>query len=162
MDINISQILFQIVNFSVVVGALTILLYKPILKIFEERARRIEEGLNAAVESVKKQSEIDELKKEAKKTIAKEKAAIIKEAHSQADEAKTVILNDAKTEAQELIAKMKAEWDNEQQNMLKQSRAQMVEAVIQTAEKVLNEKLSNDKKQRELIDSQLNSILKSL
>lgn len=162
MDINLSQIFFQIVNFSVVVGALTILLYKPILKIFEERARRIEEGLKAAVESVKKQEEIDELKKEAKKTIAKEKAAILKEAHTQADEVKAVLLNDAKTEAQELIVKMKADWDNEQQNMLKQSRSQMVEAVIQTAEKVLSEKLSADKKQKELIDTQLDSILKSL
>ena len=48
MEIDISQILFQIVNFSVVLAALTFLLYKPIFKMFLERAKRIEEGQKAA------------------------------------------------------------------------------------------------------------------
>lgn len=162
MDINIAQILFQIVNFSVVVGALTILLYKPILKIFEERARRIEEGQKAATEAIKGQEQIEELRKEAKKATAKEKALELKEAHAQAEETKAQILEEAKAEAQKQIEKMKAEWNAEQQDMMKKSQAAMVEAVIQTSEKILGETLHSDKKQKELIDSELKNILKAL
>lgn len=162
MDINLSQILFQIVNFSVVVGALTILLYKPILKIFAERARRIEEGQKAATQAIKSQEQIEVMKQDAKKNLSKEKAAALKEAFTQGEETKAQILEDARIEAQKQIEKMKADWKAEQQNMLKQSHEAMINAVIQTTEKVLGEKLQSDKKQKEMIDSELSSVLKSL
>lgn len=162
MDINIAQILFQIVNFSVVVGALTILLYKPILKIFEERARRIEEGQKAATAAIKGNEQIDEMRKEVKKEIAKEKAKELKEAHVQAEEMKAQILAEAKEEAQKQIAKLKTEWLAEQQDMLKKSQTAIVEAVIQTSEKVLGESLKTDKKQKDLIESELKNVLKAL
>jgi len=38
MDIQLPQIIFQIVNFGVVVGALTYLLYKPVKKMLDERS----------------------------------------------------------------------------------------------------------------------------
>lgn len=162
MDINVAQILFQIVNFSVVVGALTILLYKPILKIFEERARRIDEGQKAAAEAVKMQESMEELKREAKKSLSKEKAVALKDVHTQAEESRAQILAEAKADAQKLIDKMKSDWENEQKNMMKQAHASMVEAVIQTTEKVLAKELSSDKKQKELIDAELTNALKSL
>ena len=84
MDIKVTQILFQIVNFSVVVDALTYLLYKPVLKIFEERTRRIEEGQKAAEQSLKSREEVDAMKAEMQTALKKERAQMLKAAQEEA------------------------------------------------------------------------------
>ena len=66
MNIVFPQILFQIINFSIVMGALWYLLYEPVMKIFSERAKRIEEGQLAAQEAIAQQEKIDELKENTK------------------------------------------------------------------------------------------------
>ena len=63
MDIQLPQILFQAINFSVVMGALTFLLYKPVLKMFDERSQKISEGLKAAEAALKEKEELDQTRK---------------------------------------------------------------------------------------------------
>ena len=45
MDIQLPQIIYQLVNFGVVFGAVTYLLYKPVQKILDERSKRIADSL---------------------------------------------------------------------------------------------------------------------
>ena len=45
MDIQLPQIIFQLVNFGVVFGAIVYLLYKPTQKILDERAKRVADTL---------------------------------------------------------------------------------------------------------------------
>jgi F0F1-type ATP synthase membrane subunit b/b' len=53
MEINFLQILFQAINFGVVFGAITFLLYKPVMKMLDERAKKIAEGQSAAEKSIR-------------------------------------------------------------------------------------------------------------
>ena len=64
MQINAIQIILQIVNFAVLVTVLTKFLYKPILKILEGRAQRIQEGLEAAEKSLEERAAVEEKKQE--------------------------------------------------------------------------------------------------
>ena len=161
MEILVSQILFQIVNFSVVVGLLSYLLYKPVLKIFEERAKRIEEGQKAAQAALVQQEKINELKENAQKQMKKEKAAVLEAATAEAQEQQQQILAEAREQATQLIAEMKEKFEQEQEQRLSQMRQEIVEAVVTATERVVGQKLTA-KDQSTLIDKELNTLLKSL
>jgi len=161
MDIQISQIIFQIINFSVVVGALTFLLYKPVLKIFDERARRIEEGQKAAEKAIETQEQIEEMKAKAQKEIQKERAQIIEEAQAEAKKRKTAAIAEAKKEAQAEVEKLKTGWQEEKEQLIKNTRNEMTEAVIKATQVVIGSALDT-KEQKKLIDSELNTLLKQI
>lgn len=161
MDIQISQIIFQIINFSVVVGALTFLLYKPVLKIFDERARRIEEGQKAAEKAIETQEQIEEMKAKAQKEIQKERTKVLETAQADAKKRRSDIVAEAKKEAQAEVEKLKAGWQEEKEHLIKSSRSEMTDAVIQATKVVIGSALDS-KEQKKLIDSELNSLLKQI
>jgi len=63
MEINFFQIIFQIINFTILLLLLKKFLYKPILKILKQRAQKIEEGIEAAEKSIEERDKLEELKK---------------------------------------------------------------------------------------------------
>jgi len=48
LGINLPSLLAQIINFTILLVVLYLLAYKPLLKILDERRRRIQEGLESA------------------------------------------------------------------------------------------------------------------
>lgn len=161
MDIQLTQILFQLVNFTAVLGALTYLLYKPILKIFDERSRRIHEGQKAAEEALATRENLEEMKKEAKTALKRERTQLLKEAQEEADKQKELIISEARKQAKMELEKSKDGWRQEKAQLLKDSKAEMSDAVLLVAEKLVGEHLSSASDQK-LIDRELNAILKSL
>ena len=161
MDIQLPQILFQIVNFSVVAGALTYLLYKPVQKIFEERADRIAQAQKAAEETLAQQSKLDEQARKIKKDAEKQAAEILEEAKQKAEARRKQMLAEAKAEADTQRSKLMDEWATEKQQMLKEMRQELVDAVIATSQKVLGEKLDK-KAHSKLIDQELDAIVKTI
>ena len=65
LGINISGLLTQIISFSILVGILYSFLYKPILKMLDNRSNKIKESLSKATE-VQAQSEETETAIQAK------------------------------------------------------------------------------------------------
>lgn len=161
MDIQISQIIFQIINFSVVVGALTFLLYKPVLKIFDERAKRIQEGQKAAEKAIASQEKLEEMKAKAEAEIKKERAEVLEKAQTEAKSRKQTLLAEAKKEAQAEVDKLKAQWQDEKAQMIKSAKADMADAVVQTAKVVIGKSLDT-KDQKKLIDTELDNLLSQI
>lgn len=161
MDIQLTQILFQIINFSVVVGALTFLLYKPVLKIFDERAKRIEEGQKAAEKAIKSIDALDQEKKKAESDLKKERTRILnaarKEAMKESDDFITKVHKETSEEQKKLLEK----WGEEKAQLLKEARSEMTDAVIAISAKVIGETLDK-KTQQQLIDKELNLIIKNI
>jgi F-type H+-transporting ATPase subunit b len=161
MDIQLPQILFQMVNFSVVVGALTYLLYKPVQKIFEERADRIAAGQKAAEESIAQQSKLDEQARKIKKEAEREAVEILEEAKQKAEARKKQIIAEAKELTDTQRAKLMEEWTAEKQQMLKQMRQELVDAVIATSQKVIGNSFDT-KAQTKLIDQEIDALVKTI
>jgi F-type H+-transporting ATPase subunit b len=161
MEIHLDQILFQIVNFSVVMGALSYLLYKPVLKIFEERALRIAEGQKAATKAIEQQQAAEALKTEARKELKKERAEVLETATKEAEVQKKQLVAEARELAQSVVTESKARWEEEKAQELQKMHADLVSAVIATTEKVLESKLTKTD-HAALIDKELTNILKSL
>lgn len=161
MDIQWTQILFQIINFGVVAGALTFLLYKPVLKIFDERARRIEEGQKAAEEALETRDNLEKARSEMKTGIKKERAQILEEAQDEAKKRAAEIVAAAKKEAAAELEKQRGAWADERTQLVNDTKDSLAEAVVKTAEVVLSESL-DAKKHSKLIDQELTKLLKQV
>jgi F-type H+-transporting ATPase subunit b len=161
MDINIVQILFQLINFSVVVGAVSYLLYKPVLKILEERTSRIEQAQKAAQETLEEKERINKLEKAVIKAADKKAAEIVDAARQTAKEIEAAAVIKAKSQANKEIEKARLDWDSEKSQLIQEIQSEYVASVIATAGKVLAADLDS-KKHTALIDSQLTDLLKKI
>ncbi len=161
MDIQLTQILFQAINFSVVLGALTFLLYKPVLNIFDERSKKIAEGQKAAEAALKDKAELEDKRKKMESDIKKERAKVLKEAQEEAKVKATDLVAAARSEAKMEKSKLVASWEKEKAALLKETKQDMADAVIAVSAKVIGQSLDS-KAQQKLIDTELETILKSL
>ncbi len=161
MDIQLSQIFFQMINFFVVFGALTYLLYKPVLKIFDERAKRIEEGQKAAEKAIASQENIEQLRKETQTQLKKERATIVSEAQAEAKKRAQEIVAEAKNLAEAEVSRLKENWEKEKRQLMKDMRAEMTDAVMTVAQTLVGKSLDS-KSHAILIDSELDAIIKKL
>jgi len=161
MEIQPLQIIFQIINFSVVLGALTYLLYKPVLKIMDERAKRIEEGQAAAEKAVAEQAHAEDLKKQIKQKAEKEAAKILEEAQETAQVKRAALLAKAKEEALQEVERLRQAWIEEKRKSLIDLKTEFTQAVIATSEKVVGESL-DAKTHSKLIETEFNHLVKAV
>lgn len=142
MQINLMQILWQIVNFVILLIILTKLVYRPILKILEERSKKIQAGLQAAEKSLEEQA----------KAEAKHRH-LLAQAEGEAEKILDATRAEAKVTAKDIIAtarrEAKANADKEyqilrdklQQEQLK-VRHHLVNLVTETTAAVLRTSLT--------------------
>ncbi|MBU0974819.1 hypothetical protein KKD03_03915 [Patescibacteria group bacterium] len=161
MDIQLTQILFQIINFSVVLGVLTFLLYKPVIKIFDERAVRIEEGQKAAELAIKIKDELDREKKKAENEHKTERAKILNDAQEEAKKRAQEIISTARKETKEEQSKLLDSWKEEKIQLIKEAKSEMTDAIIAISAKVIGKTL-DIKTQQKLIDEEINLIIKNI
>ena len=159
MDIQLPQILFQVINFGVVMGALTYLLYKPIQKLMDERATRIAEGQAAAEAAVAERDNLEAQKRKLERENDKKAAELIEQATQKAQTQKQELLAKAKAEAQVEVEKLKEQWELEKAQLRQEMRQEMIEAVMTVTEKVIGQKLS-DKADAKLIADELAKLAK--
>lgn len=139
MDIELPQILFQIINFGVVVGALSFLLYKPVKKMLEERSSKIEEAQKAAEATLLEQKNLDETKKLLLADAEKEAQAIVDEAKNDAKRIQKDIIAQAKLAAVAEVEKEKKQLADEYKATVKDLRQSFVSELAAMTEKVLGE-----------------------
>lgn len=161
MEIQLPQIIFQIINFGVVAGALTYFLFKPVRKVLEERAKRVEEGQIAAEKAIAEAQKLEELKKSAKQKAEREASKLLEEATQTAKAQKSRLVAEARTEALAEVEKLRLAWEEEKQADIKNMKKEFADAVIAAAEKVVGGSL-DAKSQAKLIDQELSNLVKSL
>ncbi|HZZ98943.1 MAG TPA: ATP synthase F0 subunit B [Candidatus Saccharimonadia bacterium] len=142
MDIRLDQILFQIINFGVVFGAVTYFLYKPVTKMLEERSQKTLEAENAAAEAMAEKASIDALKAKAKLQAEKDAAKMLDMAKSQAGELKKKLEADAKVVVKAEREKAVKSMEQEKKAMQAELERQAASAVVAVTAKVLGKAIS--------------------
>jgi len=137
MDIQIPQIIFQTINFSVVVGALTYLLYKPVGKMLESRSKRIEESQQAATEILQEKEALAALKQKTIQAAEKQAQEIIAKAHLSAKKEAEGELATLMKKAEKQVEKLKADWQVERKKQETELRKSFTESVILVTEKII-------------------------
>jgi F-type H+-transporting ATPase subunit b len=154
LGINLPVLLAQIINFIVLFGLLYLVAYKPIMRMLDERSRKIKESMEQT-EYIKKQAERAE--EEGKKRIeaaAKEGQEAIARALKTGEEVKREAQQQAKEDAEVLIARARTEIQRERDEAITELRKEFADITIMAAEKVIDRSLDK-KAHREIIDKVL-------
>jgi len=146
--------LAQIVNFVIVLGVLYVFAYKPILKVLNDRTKKIEKGLNDAENSQKKMEEILVKEKEVITEAKKEAQKILAEAESRGKKNQDEMVAEAKVKIDKTVEEAKNKIESEKTKMIQDVKAEISNVVVMAAEKILGEKLDN-KKDQEMINKVL-------
>ncbi len=137
MEINIWQVLFQAVNFGVILFVLNKVLYKPVMKMLDDRAKKINEGMAAAEKNLKEAGEIEKLKKAEVAKARKDAAAIIRQAEVEAKKAADSILEASKKKAKDEAERIVKNAESEIAAAKKAMEGQAVELALAMAKKAL-------------------------
>jgi F-type H+-transporting ATPase subunit b len=154
LGINLPLLVVFIINFIVLFVLLRLFLYKPVMKMLDERAQRTKEGMELA-EATKK--EYEQAKGEVQKQIEKgrqEAQAIIAQAMQVGERLKEESRQEATKQAQTIIDRTRTELEAERDKIVEDLRREFVDISIAAAEKVIKETLDREK-HRKLIEETL-------
>lgn len=144
LGIDLQSLVAFIINFVLLLGLLTVVLYRPVTRMLDERSVKINESLQEAERIRKESVQAEESVKAQVEAGRKEGQAIIAQATQIAERVKEEARAGAKDEANALIAKARTEIDREREESYNQLRQEFVDLAISAAEKVINQSL--DKK----------------
>jgi F-type H+-transporting ATPase subunit b len=161
MEIQLTQIIFQIINFGVVLGALTYFVYKPVLKLLNDRREKVAAAAAAAGEVMQEKEELERLREKTLLKASQKAKQIEDEAKREAREQIGVLLDKSKAEMAASEAKFATELTKMKKEELKKMEASIKQAAVIVAEKVIGETV-DAKKHQKLIDEQIEQVIKSL
>ncbi len=149
---DIGLIFWQTVVFLLVFAILALFVWKPIISALKTREHQIEDSLRAA-ENAKE--EMEQIKSDNEYLLQEariERDQILKEAKEEA----VRVIDHAKAETSDITQKMiqdaQEAIEGERRAAVKEIRELVAGLSIEVAEKVLREKLSNDKSQKDLVE----------
>jgi F-type H+-transporting ATPase subunit b len=128
----------QIINFLILAFVFKKFLYKPVLKLLNDRSKKIAQGLEDAQEARLALEKAEAQKDEIIRAATLEAEKIIDETRKSAKDLKQELLDFAKADAQKIIEEAKATADES----MDQSRRQAKNLSIDISKRVLNRILS--------------------
>jgi F-type H+-transporting ATPase subunit b len=146
------KIALHMLNFLILMGGLTVLLYKPVLKFINNRQetikKQLEENAAAKKEAEDKLSEYEQKIINAEKEIDNLHAEAAKELIA---EKEAIILN-ANAKAEEIYNKAKAESEHERDNCIENLQNEVAEVAVKLASNILDREISKEENLK-LIDA---------
>ncbi len=148
LGINLPVLLFQVVNFGFLLFVLQRFVYKPILKILDERRERIREGLNAADRGREQAAEAERQALEQIEAARREGQTIIQNAQQIAQRLQEEGRQQAQQQAEVLLERARGEIQLERDNAIAELRREFADLTITAAEKVIGQSLDRNAHQR--------------
>lgn len=134
----------HLLNFFLLFGGLTLLLYKPIKKFINNRQEIIKKQFEESEAEKQKAKElIDEYNKK-----VSDAEAIIKEINAEAEkrilEEREAILADAQNKAEEILKKAQMDIEADKANAIKSLKNEVADVAIHLAANILNREISRE------------------
>jgi F-type H+-transporting ATPase subunit b len=154
LGFNLPALVAQLINFVLLLIIFRLLLYKPLLKILDERKQRIQEGLEASDEAKRRLSETEqEVSKELEKARQHGQEQIA-QAQQIASRIQEEARQGARAEAEQLLERARGEIQLERDSAIADLRREFADLTITAAERVIKEEL-DETKHRRLIEEVL-------
>jgi F-type H+-transporting ATPase subunit b len=133
-------LVIQAVNFGLLLSALTYFLYKPVLRIIDERRRMIADGVAKATAADKR---LEDAKTESENIVggaAREAEGLVASARARAEERGSEIVNAAEARSAAVLKDANERAEETRHQALKESEREIARAAVLAAEKILLEK----------------------
>lgn len=147
----------QIINFSVLVFLLKKFLYVPIVRMLDERKKKIEEGLASAKTMEAQVERAEKKQQEVLEKARQEGRRVIEEAKKAAKRVEEELIVKAKKEAAAVVAKGHEDIEAEQKRMKERMQKESIELASKMTERILAGVLS-EKEQREIIEKRMKDV----
>lgn len=139
-------LLAQVVNFAILLFILKRFLYKPILKVLEERKNKIETSMKQSEQIQKKFEEMDVKQQEILDNARKESGQIIDGAKSEAKTLANQIQIEASNQAQLSLKRAQETLALEKQKMVSEAKKEIVSVVTAATQKVISKVMTKKDK----------------
>ncbi len=157
LGIDLVSLLWQIVAFVGLIFLLNLLLFKPIRRTLDERARRVQESMEQA-ERVKQQAIRADEEYNARVSEAQaESLRLADEARERAREERERILEQARAESQQYLQDARVQLELERRDAARETRRQVAGLAVLAAGRLLGENLDTEK-QRRLVEQYVASL----
>ena len=127
----------QMINFAVLLGLLTYFLYKPVLRVLNEREETIKKGIADAEAAAAAKAEADDSRKEVLTVAHKDAEEISVRAKTAAETKAADILKAAEDKAAQVVRTAESKGADLKAAALKESEAEIAKLAILAAEKVM-------------------------
>ena len=150
-DVNLVGLVFQVLNFGLLLYLLNRFMFKPLLARMDERSTKIEKGLEDA-EAAARDRELARAEREAAVAEARKEAnEMIARANKIAEDTRNEILTSARTEAEKVSSRAREEIVAEKDKAMAEIRGQVAELALAAAGKLVRREM-DDPTQRRLVE----------
>ncbi len=132
-------LLAQGVNFLILVGGLTYLLYHPVMKMLDERKALIAKGVDDAEAATRVKTEIESERTSRIATAETQANEIVVRAETDGKEKRAEIVHAAQERSEQIVADARAQALELEREALKKSEKEIARVAVLAAEKILKE-----------------------
>jgi F-type H+-transporting ATPase subunit b len=151
-------IIWQLIIFVLLFLLLSKLAWKPIINSLKEREVSIQSALDTAEKARLEMSQLKSENEKLLKEAREERDRMLKEAREASNRMKDEAQGEAKKAADKIIEEARAAINIEKQAAMKDVRTQVALFSLEVAEKLMKKKLSDDKSQKELVDTYIKDL----
>ena len=145
IGVDPKALIFQVVNFAILLWILKRVAYRPILKVLENRRKTIEESLKSAREMEKTSQEAEQRQQTILASARQESEVLIARSQQEAAESLKKAEAEAKHRSEQIIKDAKVQIGEEVQQAKKALRAETMDLVITATSHIIQEKLDPEK-----------------
>ena len=154
LGINLPTLAAQLINFGILIGILFLVAYKPLMRMLDERSKKVKESMEQA-EQVKEQAvHAEEEVKRQLETAGKQGQEVIARAARTGEELGQKAQEQARQEGESLIVRARAEIQRERDDAIDELRREFADLTVTAAGKVIDRSLDKEA-HRQLIDEVL-------
>lgn len=154
LGIGFPTLLAQIVNFTILLGLLYLVAYRPVMRMLDERSRRVKESVEQTEQIKERAEQAEEEVRKRLEIAATEGQEIITRATLTGDETRKQAQQEAKQKAEALLDRAKSEIQRERNEAIDELRKALVNLTIMAAGKVIDRTLDKET-HRHIIDKAL-------
>lgn len=151
LGFNLPGLVAQLVNFLILLIVLRLFLYKPILRILDQRKQRIEEGLMRSEQAATQAAASEDEARRAMEAARNEAREVIQRAQETAGRLRTELEQQARNQAEQIVERARADIQFEREQAIQQLRTEFAGLTMLAAERVIGQSLDRQAHQR-LID----------
>lgn len=141
LGISLTEFIFYLINFLILVGALTKFLYKPFLNVLNTRKQSIKDALDNAELTNRRADEKMQNYNKRIANIEEDGREIIRQAKVKADAQARDIIEDANRQAADMLTKAELAIEKEKEKAMEEMRQEIAALAILAAEKIVEHEI---------------------
>lgn len=142
LGIQWSALIAQAVNFGILIFVLARFVYKPVLKIIDDRRHAIEESMKMVKEVELQKERIERERVAILRKADDEGGVLLSRAKTEADALRTDIEAAAKAQAKQIVAKGMQQLEVERAKLVHEVQDKLAHAIVKSAETILRREFS--------------------